>query len=453
MSSLLNVTNNIVFENVETPSFEFFHFLDTPYHFFLNNVDEKTKTKKQSLKEKQTKQPLNLTHSIYFTQNINLNKYQTQDLKNIAKKHKLHISGTKKALMERISTHFFKEKKCIFIQKRFRGYIVRLSFALRGRGLMKKEICANETDFYTFEPIQNIAHELFFSYTDENNHTYGFNIISLLLLYVNNAGIIANPYNRSEINSSVKKNIFKLYKIIKTHFSHAIENEYKYLFYSEKSKIKKRRRVRRRLDPPHPPHTPPHTPPHDVIIVENDDDYDNDMEDEVHGFSLENTLQNMRGDGVSEYDNHISTMIQKMEALKNTNIHQRIIWLFMEMEQLGNYVEPTWFSRLNKLEYLRLYDSLCEIWEHRGGIPNDVKKRICPLGDPFLSVENPFSYSLQEVSFQRMQEICTTIFEHLVYTSMDIEHRKLGTLHCLTALTVVSLNARNSMYWLYESIY
>jgi len=42
--------------------------------------------------------------------------------------------------------------------------------------------------------------------------------------------------------------------------------------------------------------------------------------------------------------------------------------------------------------------------------------------------------------------------ENMVYGTRDIEYRKLGALHLLSILTVVSEEARQSMPWLYESI-
>ena len=42
--------------------------------------------------------------------------------------------------------------------------------------------------------------------------------------------------------------------------------------------------------------------------------------------------------------------------------------------------------------------------------------------------------------------------ENLIYSSVDIEYRKIGALHSLTALTVVSHGARRALPWLYESL-
>ena len=42
--------------------------------------------------------------------------------------------------------------------------------------------------------------------------------------------------------------------------------------------------------------------------------------------------------------------------------------------------------------------------------------------------------------------------ETMVYTGIDVEYQKIGALHMLSALTIVSPNARQNMMWLYESL-
>jgi len=44
------------------------------------------------------------------------------------------------------------------------------------------------------------------------------------------------------------------------------------------------------------------------------------------------------------------------------------------------------------------------------------------------------------------------IMEHLAYTGVDQEFRKLGILYILTALTMVSIPARTAIPWLYDSM-
>ena len=40
----------------------------------------------------------------------------------------------------------------------------------------------------------------------------------------------------------------------------------------------------------------------------------------------------------------------------------------------------------------------------------------------------------------------------MIYAAIDEEYAKIGALHCLTALTIVSQPARNALPWLWESV-
>jgi hypothetical protein len=123
----------------------------------------------------------------------------------------------------------------------------------------------------------------------------------------------------------------------------------------------------------------------------------------------------------------------------------------MEIDQLGNYTDSTWFSTLGKRNFYLLYFTLEEIWSFRGHIPMAIKSKICPLGNPFLNI--PIRLRYDEFTEEEMCLFCLHVMENIILTSVDIENRKLGAFHVLTALTVHSLPARNTMMWLYESIY
>ena len=45
-----------------------------------------------------------------------------------------------------------------------------------------------------------------------------------------------------------------------------------------------------------------------------------------------------------------------------------------------------------------------------------------------------------------------TIMENIIYTGINNEYKQIGTLHILTALTHVSIPARASLPYLFESV-
>ena len=64
-------------------------------------------------------------------------------------------------------------------------------------------------------------------------------------------------------------------------------------------------------------------------------------------------------------------------------------------------------------------------------------------------------YSIEEICLvcKTGLKICITVIEYIVYCGIDDEYKKIGALHVLTGLTGVSLGARTSLPWLYESLY
>jgi hypothetical protein len=80
-----------------------------------------------------------------------------------------------------------------------------------------------------------------------------------------------------------------------------------------------------------------------------------------------------------------------------------------------------------------------------------MKTNICPLFEPFSEI---FAQPLYQSTINEndIKLACLTIIENFVYSGIDEDHRKIGTLHALSALTMVSSYARNAMPWLYESV-
>jgi hypothetical protein len=137
--------------------------------------------------------------------------------------------------------------------------------------------------------------------------------------------------------------------------------------------------------------------------------------------------------------------------MRTKPILQRMQDLFIEIDQLGNYTQVSWFSNLNLNQYIRLYRSLYEIWNYRSGLSRESRLRISPFHGPFERIfTTPVYYD--ELTLDQIQAACVTVFETLVFSGIDDDHRRLGAFHSLSALTIVSAGARNAMPWLYESV-
>lgn len=373
--------------------------------------------KEKSPKSEKTVPTTKLTYSDYVNNNIVLKKYKVPELKSIAKHLRIHVTGSKPVLIERIETHFNKVSKSIKIQKTFRGFVLRKSFLLRGDAFKDKSTCVNNTDFYTLEPLDEIDFELFFSYKDSQNFHYGFNITSLIKLMKNKNTQLLNPYNREIIPSTIILNISSLYRKIQLLFPTSIEPEdVKSVSQINTVSTSVFGRIRERI---------------------------NIQPSRIYNGNNLNVLQEVSG--------RIQEVSNKLTEIREKPIPIRINELFMEIDQLGNYTNAEWFSTLTLRDYIRLYRNLYDIWNYRAQLSHEIKRKICILNDPFLGIFNQRLY-YNEVSFTQIQEACLKVFENMVYTGIDTEHRKIGTMHALSALTIVSTNARAAMPWLYESL-
>ena len=110
-----------------------------------------------------------------------LKTYKIPQLKQIARYYRLPVSGKKQELFERIEQYCSQSVASMNIQKLFRGYLVRLSFRLRGDGFRERTNCVNDNDFYSLEPLREIPTEYFFTFSC-GKFVYGCNIISLIHL-------------------------------------------------------------------------------------------------------------------------------------------------------------------------------------------------------------------------------------------------------------------------------
>ena len=177
--------------------------------FAKNNESEK----KSKNKHRSSPLPkIDFPFADYFKNKINLCIISLADLKKIAKPFKLKITTTKPILIERIKTYLEQWKQIIKIQAVFRRHLTKLSFILHGPALLRRDICINASDFYTLEPLNEISHNRFYSYSDESGFIYGFDIFSMITLFQNSNSVL-NPYNRKPISDTLN-HAKKIYRIL-----------------------------------------------------------------------------------------------------------------------------------------------------------------------------------------------------------------------------------------------
>lgn len=357
---------------------------------------------------------LKLTYENHLTLSKPMQKLKQPVLKAACKKYKLKISGTKPLLIERLTTLFNKIKKVIIIQSIIRRKQSHNYIFGRGPAIKNRDLCNNNTDFITLEPLDEIEHDYFYSYKDSKDFVYGFNICSLITLIKNKKNII-NPYNRNAIPREQQNEIIKLYNntyILSFEFRKANK------FFSAGRKPTSNALVNR------------YTAPTQVSTAEN---YNPTF---------------YRHIVITE---ELRDRIEILTANRNRPYQERVENIFMEIDSLGNYTNIAWFTTLTHLQYVRLYRCLFDIWMYRAQLSYETKRQISPFHDIFDGIFPRHIYH-NNITNNQIKLGCLIVIENLVYSSTDIEYRKIGALHALTSFTMVNPNARIAMPWLYESI-
>jgi hypothetical protein len=127
-----------------------------------------------------------------------------------------------------------------------------------------------------------------------------------------------------------------------------------------------------------------------------------------------------------------------------------IMELFQEIDNLGNYTDAEWFRTLNRVKLIQYIRELYDIWNYRAQLTQDAKRDICPpSGNPFFGLDiqkvNTFTY-------EKLKKTIFMIMKQIVYRGINNDSRTLGAYYILSALTLVSLEAAQSMPWLYQSV-
>lgn len=377
-------------------------------------------------KRKYKKKELSVfTYEDYRKNDIILTNYTIPILKQVCKLYKLKVSGKKDELISRINTYFSKIINATLIQKYIRSKLVHLVMKIYKQNVCDIKTCVNDTDFYTFEPLHEIEREQFYSYTDDKQFTYGFNVTSLIEL-LRKTQKMYNPYTRMPFSQKQTNYIINMYNLtICTNY--AFRSMYKPYVYN-RNNISIRFRYRQLLN-----------------RLSNSIEYNNENNNTLTHYNPQINVYNpyTSTEHIERYNNIVE--------IRQKTVSERINLLFVDIDQLGNYTQSSWFSGLSHLQYSQLYRCLFNIWNYSGQLPGNIKLQICPFHSPF---ENIFTNTIRHIdlSIIQIRTACLIAMENMVYSGINVDMRRLGTFHALTALTIVSRDARLAMPWLYESI-
>jgi len=138
--------------------------------------------------------------------------YNVKQLKDICKFYKQKKSGNKSELIFLLYNYLKFSFYAIKIQKIFRGHLRRSFDKIRGPAIHKRNLCTNQTDFFTLEELKDIEKSQFYSFKDKDGFIYGFDICSLYNMIVIEK-IKDNPYNRNKL--PINKIMYDLRVLVK----------------------------------------------------------------------------------------------------------------------------------------------------------------------------------------------------------------------------------------------
>ena len=128
-------------------------------------------------------------------------KYTLEKLHIITKKEQKGMK--KKELEEQLNNYFISLNKynihinkILLLQRTIKNYLYEKNKKIYGDVIKDKTKSHNDADFYTFTPIDEIPKDYLFSYTDQNEFIYSFDIRSFFKLLETTK---ENPYNREAI--------------------------------------------------------------------------------------------------------------------------------------------------------------------------------------------------------------------------------------------------------------
>jgi hypothetical protein len=141
------------------------------------------------------------------------------------------------------------------------------------------------------------------------------------------------------------------------------------------------------------------------------------------------------------------------EQVSYKTIDQKINGLFQKMDSLGNYTQSEWLTNLPSYKIKRFIIELYDIWNYRAQLTPETKLLICPPnGNPFLNIPLQTIELTQNLNLSLIKHYSYIIINSLIYSAVLRENQSLGAIYVLSALTLVSQEAAESLPWLYESV-
>lgn len=141
--------------------------------------------------------------------------------------------------------------------------------------------------------------------------------------------------------------------------------------------------------------------------------------------------------------------IETVESIRPDEIPNRVRELFYTIDEFGYITDPMWFLNLNREKLIQLAREIYDIWCYRANPPQSVKNQIIyPNGriSEFLNLRMMYT-----MNFEEIQKVAYFMMKRLVTKGINESSRQLGVIYALTGLTMVSVEAAQSLPYLFQS--
>lgn len=133
---------------------------------------------------------------------------------------------------------------------------------------------------------------------------------------------------------------------------------------------------------------------------------------------------------------------------KHIRLQQKCIDIFQKMDNLKNYTKCEWFLSLNIAQLKELYKQMEDLWNYRLNLNNSQKLRYTSDGKLFTISVHKFNKLSSKC---KASEILLHEFNRLVTEGQTESDKATACQWILSGLTLVNLDARNSLPWLFQS--
>ena len=131
-------------------------------------------------------------------------------------------------------------------------------------------------------------------------------------------------------------------------------------------------------------------------------------------------------------------------------IRSKIVSLFQIIDGFGHTTYVRLFIDLDRRRLLYFIRELHDIWNYRAGLTPQTQMEIVPSGTPFS--RNTMNYLFTSGTLEQIQRYTLNVIEKLINTGINDSSKCLGIYYVLSAFTLASPSAANSLPWLYESV-